>query len=101
MAIDQRGLELEARLAVLEMMLTTFVRALYGFARYTPDQVAATHERFRKAAEKWTFPGTDPALSDLAAAAFQDELERLLAMVAERPGNPAAGSPPAPSSNIR
>lgn len=82
--MDEAALKLEVRLGAIEYLLSkVYVSLLATGGGLTPAKFDAFKADFLGGIQKQTFPGIDPALSDLASAEWELALERLLTMQKE------------------
>ena len=75
--MDEKALEAEARLAAVEYMVMNLYVLLHRLHGDPPELVRKTHEQLREMLRTTTFPGSDPAESDLIAQEVQAAVERL------------------------
>lgn len=74
----EKMVETEMRFSALEYVVNDLIVKFYQIAKADKKKIDEFHKQLISKAEKRTFPGLDPAMSDLAAAAFQDALRDLL-----------------------
>lgn len=76
--MNKREIELAAQLAAIEHLVTNLYALNYLAKGYSPALVKSMHKLQIEQARQDTFPTANPALSDHAAAEFENELSRLL-----------------------
>jgi hypothetical protein len=84
--MDEATIKIEARLAAIEHMLVNSFAILYRATGTSPDVIKIIHENARSTLSQTTFPGLDPAQSDLAAGEIQDAVDGLIQMIEETVG---------------
>jgi len=77
--LTESELRLEARLTAIEQLLAKVTAGL--FVRFTREQFELAMATYSDALEETTIPGMDPAMADVFAAQFRDEMLRLIAAV--------------------
>lgn len=78
--LTEKEIRQEARLVALENMVMTLLAVIAG----TPDRMAAISSGMLERMRRETFPGIDPALSDMIAAEIEAAHEALLTGAAEK-----------------
>jgi hypothetical protein len=79
--IDEKELKAQARLIAIEHMIANQQVMIYRLAGMTPAAIADTHEKALKMLREQTFPGGDPAQSDLWAAEIETAFASLLSEI--------------------
>lgn len=92
MSAQEHAIRLEMRLGAIEFMLGSVFVALVEASGQSVRQVEEMLKRLVADARRQTFPGLDPAMSDLASAEWGEAVERLVAyhkaMLAQSRGKP-------------
>jgi hypothetical protein len=84
--MDEKAINLELRLLVIETMLAQLYKMFFAGIGATPRTIENKLERFEKELQSETFSGLDPAQSDLDAAERQHAFEHLLGMIRDTVG---------------
>jgi len=85
--MDQRELQLRARLHAIELVISEIAAAIYGEGEPTLEDLDRNIKAFLP---KLSFPDLEPVHSDLLAGEIEDALRRLLsALVLRARGGPA------------
>lgn len=77
--LTEPELRLEARLTAIEQLLAKVTAGM--LVRFTREQFEQVMSTYSDTLEQTTIPGMDPALADVFAAQFRDEMLRLIAAV--------------------
>lgn len=92
MSAQEHAIKLEMRLGAIEFLLGRVFVALAEASGQSDRQIDEMLKRLVADARKQTFPGLDPAMSDLASAEWGEAVERLVAyqkaMLAQSRGTP-------------
>jgi hypothetical protein len=84
----EKIVENEMRFSAMEYVLSNLIVSLYLNAKTDKKKIDAMHQELIEKAGARTFPELDPAMSDVAATAFQDSLRTLLNGQREMMGMP-------------
>lgn len=77
--LTESELRLEARLTAIEQLLAKVTAGM--LVRFTREQFEQVMATYSETLEHTVIPGMDPALADVFAAQFRDEMLRLIAAV--------------------
>ena len=77
--LTEKELRLEARLTAIEQLLAKVTAGM--FVRFSREQFEQAMATYSETLERTTVPGMDPALADVFAAQFRDEMLRLIRAV--------------------
>lgn len=78
----------EMRFSALEYIVSHIVVTIFRASNQPKEKIDALHEELIEKAALRTFPTLDPALSDVAAASFEESLTDLLNLQREMLGYP-------------
>jgi hypothetical protein len=81
--LSEKNVKLEARLLAIEYMIAHLNRTLTKLVGATPEMAEAARATFRKSLGTSSFPGLDPATSDLMAGELEEAFERLFETIRE------------------
>lgn len=76
--MDEKALQLEARLAAIEFMVAHLYNMFHLIIRSSPEQRTASEDILRRQFAELTIPGTDPAISDVASSDIEHHVLQLL-----------------------
>jgi hypothetical protein len=74
-------IKLHARILAIEYFLAEAFRMIYGLARFSQEEIDASHRELRDVLRTLRVPSDDPAISDLIAAELEEAHTRLLGMI--------------------
>jgi hypothetical protein len=74
-------IKLHARMLAIEYFLAEAFRMIYGLARFSQEEIDASHRELRDVLRTLRVPSDDPAISDLIAAELEEAHTRLLGMI--------------------
>jgi hypothetical protein len=78
--MDEAKLKLEARLTAIEYLLSDLFVKWYAINGATNARIAEARADTANHLKTQTFPGVDPAMSDLFAAEFEEAVSAILLM---------------------
>ena len=79
--MDAAAIKLHARILAMEYFLAEAFRMIYGLARFSQEEIDASHRELREVLRTLKVPSDDPGISDLVAAELEEAHTRLLGMV--------------------
>jgi hypothetical protein len=84
--MNEDVLKEEVRLFAIEYMIMNLYTMFHRLVQSSPEQILKAHEEAREMLATQTFPGSDPAESDLVAQEVQAAVERMLDGIEEMTG---------------
>lgn len=78
--LNEKDVQIVARIAVLEYLVANIFNMLYGKEGLTIDEVKEEHRKVKKLMARQTNPGFDAAQSDLITGEMETALESVLDM---------------------
>jgi hypothetical protein len=79
--MEEATIKLHARILAIEYFLGEAFRMIYGLARFSQEEIDASHRELRDVLRTLRVPSDDPVISDLIAAELEEAHTRLLAMI--------------------
>jgi hypothetical protein len=79
--MEEATIKLHAQILAIEYFLAEAFRMIYGLARFSQEEIEASHRELRDVLRTLRVPSDDPAISDLIAAELEEAHTRLLGMI--------------------